>query len=451
MPQASPHKFTSSLGFLAAASGAAIGLANIWKFPYEVGSHGGAWYLVMYTFFVLVLGYPLVLVKTALGRRQGKGLYEVYRSHGKWNLLAWLPLSICMGVLSFYNVVTGWILGYGVEMLRGNCLGRSDMDVFFKSFIGNVEVNLGYNAVICVSVMLIVNMGVQKGIEKWSKILMPLFMVMLLSLIAYALMLEGAVEGVKFYLLPNASLLTMKSLSSALAHAFLSLALGTGVMITYGAYADEKGDIVQDARLVVAADFCVAFLAGLLIFPLIFHSGIEPDEGPALIFIALPSVLHTLGDVQGVLIGASLFLLLVFAAITSAISMLEIPVKYAMERWGFSRSKSVLCIGCTCYVLGLASLLSHGGSDFFTHFMTYKGGTLSFMEGMIAFFVDLCMPLSAMLFCLFIGKRWDDYCLSDEIDTQGRYGLRHGKLVYICVKYVAPILIALILMTNFCL
>ena len=449
MNQESNHKFSSSLGFLAAASGAAIGLANIWKFPYEVGSHGGAWYLIIYTFFVLVLGYPLVLVKTALGRKQGKGLYEAYRRSGKWNLLAFLPLSICMGVLSFYNVVTGWILGYGVEILRGNCLTQPNMPLFFTSFIGHVELNLFYNTLVCIAVMFIVNRGVQKGIERWSQILMPLFTIMLIGLIIYALLLDGAMEGIKFYLLPNSSLLTMKSLGSALAHSFLSLALGTGVMITYGAYADKKADIVQDSILVVSSDFLVAFLAGLLIFPLIFHSGIQPDEGPSLIFIALPSVLHKLGDVQGIIVGASLFLLLVFAAITSAISMLEIPVKYVMERWNLSRSKSVLFIGGTCYVLGLASLFSYGGSDFFTHFIQYQGKDLSFMDCIIAVVVDLFMPLSAMLFAIFIGRKWKAYQLSEEINTPKQYGVLHGKLVYVSVKYVAPVLIGVILITNF--
>ena len=271
MNQKSTPKFSSRLGFLAAASGAAIGLGNIWKFPYEVGKHGGAWYLIIYTIFVLLLGYPLVLVKTVVGRRQGKGLYETYRTKGKWNLLATFPLIVCIGVLSFYNVVTGWILGYGVEIMRGNCLGAEDMGAFFGSFISDVSSNLLYNGIITLSVMYIVFMGVEKGIEKWSKILMPIFMCMLVSLIIYALFLEGAGKGIAFYLLPNRDLLTIKSLGSALSHAFISLALGTGVMITYGSYAGKKEDIVQNSLLVVGADFLVAFLAGLLIFPLAFH------------------------------------------------------------------------------------------------------------------------------------------------------------------------------------
>ena len=254
--------FSTRLGFLAAASGAAIGLANIWKFPYEVGQHGGAWYLIIYTFFIFVLGYPLVLVKTAIGRKQGKGLYETYRSKGSWNLLAFLPLMICVGVLSFYNVVTGWLLGYGVEIVRGHCLGAQDMRAFFESFIGSVPTNLFYNGLISLAVIAIVRLGVEKGIEKWSKILMPLFLCILIGLIVYACSLTGAKEGIAFYLWPKRELLTIQSFGSALSHAFMSLALGTGVMITYGAYASKQENIVQDATFVVLADFLVAFLAG---------------------------------------------------------------------------------------------------------------------------------------------------------------------------------------------
>ncbi|MEM7362362.1 MAG: sodium-dependent transporter [Bacteroidota bacterium] len=440
--------FSTRLGFLAAASGAAIGLANIWKFPYEVGQNGGAWYLIIYTFFVFILGYPLVLIKTAIGRKQGKGLYETYRAKGSWNLVAFFPLVICVGVLSFYNVVTGWILGYGVEMLRGTCLGAEDMGAFFGNFISSVPTNLFYNGVISLSVIAIVRLGVEKGIERWSKILMPVFLCMLLGLIVYACTLQGAKEGIAFYLWPKRELLTMESFGSALSHAFMSLALGTGVMITYGAYAGKKENIVQDSMFIVLSDFLIAFLAGLLIFPLAFHGGVEPNGGPSLIFLTLPMVLSKMGGIQSVVIGTTLFLLLVFAAVTSAISMLEIPVKYVIERWNLSRTKSVFLIGGLSHLLGMASLLSHGGSDFFTNFLTYKGAVMSFMDVQIFWVVNIAMPLSAMLFSLFVGQHWKEYQLDKEINTPHDYGKGHLCFVYICLKYVAPVLIGIILMSQ---
>lgn len=448
MKKSLPPAFSTRLGFLAATSGAAIGLANIWKFPYEVGQNGGAWYLIIYTFFVFVLGYPLVLIKTAVGRKQGKGLYETYRTKGSWNLLAFFPLMVCVGVLSFYNVVTGWVLGYGVEIIRGNCLSTEDMGAFFGNFIGSVPTNLFYSGLISLTVIAIVRLGVEKGIEKWSKILMPIFLCMLVGLIVYACSLEGAKKGIAFYLLPNRELLTIKSLGSALSHSFMSLALGTGVMITYGAYASKKENIVQDSIFVVFADFLIAFLAGLLIFPLAFHAGVEPNGGPSLIFLTLPMVLSKMGGIQSIIIGTMLFLLLVFAAITSAISMLEIPVKYVMERWNLSRTKSVFLIGALSHFLGLASLLSHGGSDFFTHFFTYQGKIMSFMDVQIFLIVNMTMPISAMLFCIFVGKHWKDYQLDQEINTPHDYGRKHLQFVYICLKYVAPLLIGIILISQ---
>ncbi len=443
------NKFSSSLGFIAAASGAAIGLANIWKFPYEVGSNGGACFLIPYCFFTIILGYPMLLTKAAFGRKTGAGMYDSYKNTGISKHLGLTSVIVCICTLSFYNVVIGWLFGYGIEIIKGNLLQQNNMGTFFGSYIQNVPLNIIYNFIISLSVLLIIRTGIEEGVEKWSKILMPIFMIMLIGLIGYGLTLDGAMKGIKFYLLPDISQLTMKSISSALSHSFFSLALGGGVMITYGAYASRKSDLIKDSAIITISDFLVAFLAGLLIFPFIFHKGIKPNEGPYLAFVALPNVFKDLGMLKGTIVGLAFFLLLVFAAITSAISMLEVPTKYLMERFKLSRLKSVIMIATLCYILGIPTLLSHGASPFFSKFITLKGVNLSFMDCLIKLIMELLVPLSVLLFSIFIGNNWNRYDLSHEINLQGNHSKLLVKYIYVCIRYVAPVLIGIVLISNF--
>lgn len=447
--QKQTNKFSSSLGFIAAASGAAIGLANIWKFPYEVGSNGGACFLIPYCFFTIILGYPMLLTKAAFGRKTSAGVYDSYKNTGLSKHIGLTSVIVCICTLSFYNVVIAWLFGYGMEIIKGNLLKQENIGAFFGSYIKNIPLNILYNFIISLSVLLIIKTGIQDGIEKWSKRLMPVFMIMLITLIIYGLTLNGAIKGIKFYLLPNFSQLTMKSISSALSHSFFSLALGGGVMITYGAYASRKSDLIKDSLIITISDFLVAFLAGLLIFPFIFHKGIKPNQGPYLAFVALPYVFKDLGMLKGTIVGITFFLLLVFAAITSAISMLEVPTKYIMERFKISRSKSVIIIATLCYILGIPTILSHGGSQFFTKFISLKGINLSFMDCLIKLIMELLVPLSVLLFSIFIGNNWNKYELSKEINLQNNHSEYLIKYIYICIRYISPILIGLVLISNF--
>ncbi len=448
-PKLSNPTFSSSLGFVAAAAGAAIGLGNLWKFPYEVGSHGGALFLLIYAFFVFAFGFPLVLAKSAFGRLQGKGVYASYRQEGRWGLLGVISVAVCLLVASFYNVVTGWILGYVVEMVNGHVMSSEDLPGFFATFTGQVGPNLCYNAIICLTVLAIIKTGVRHGIERSSKLLMPLFLLLLLGLIVYALTLSGAAEGIRFYLVPDMGALSCKTVASALCHAFLSLALGGGVMVTYGAYATRSSDLVRDAAYIVGGDFLVAFLAGLLVLPLIFHQGLQPNQGPALAFIAIPSALQGLGAVQGSVVGIAFFVLLLFAAITSAVSMFEIPTKYVMERWKRSRTESAALVAALSYLMGLPTLLSSGGLDYFTSMISYGGVVYSFMDCIIAFSVNLLMPCACLLFCLFLGQRWERYGMDREIDNGRGYSRWLRWYIYISIRYLAPLLIGAILLSNF--
>ncbi len=440
-------KFSSRLGFIAAASGAAIGLGNIWKFPYETGANGGACFLLIYLAFTIILGYPIVLVKTAFGRSIGTGVYNGYKNEGLWKYLSLGSATICLILFSFYSIITGWILGYGIEIIKGTLLKQADMAKFFDSFVNNIHYSLSYNFIVNVCVALIIALGVQKGVERFSKVLMPIFMVMLFVLILYALTLDGVIQGLKFYLLPDISLISKKSFLSALSQACLSLTIGASVMITYGAYAGNNVNLVKDITLIVASDVLVAFLAGLLIFPLIFHNNISPDGGPALIFIALPYAFKSLSPAAGVIVGVSFFILLVFAALTSAVPMLEVTTNYVMQRYKITRKKSVLILSFLGYILGVPSALSQGKNAFFSNFINYKGSSINFMD-LMTNIVDIVLPLIGFFFCIFIFKRWDKYKITEELNKPKKHSEFLIKYVRICVCYVNPILMGMILLLQ---
>ncbi len=445
--KSSINKFSSRLGFIAAASGAAIGLGNIWKFPYETGANGGACFLLIYLAFTIILGYPIVLVKTAFGRSIGTGVYHGYKNEGLWKYLSMGSATICLILFSFYSIITGWILGYGIEIIKGTLFQQEDMGKFFNSFINNIHYSFSYNFIVNICVALIIALGVQKGVERFSKVLMPVFMVMLFALILYALTLDGVMEGLRFYLLPDISLISKKSFLSALSQACLSLTIGASVMITYGAYAGNNVNLIKDTTLIVVSDVLVAFLAGLLIFPLIFHNKISPNGGPALIFIALPYAFKSLSPLSGIVIGVSFFILLVFAALTSAVPMLEVTTNYIMQRYKISRKKSVLILSFLGYTLGIPSILSQGKNSFFSNLINYKGSNINFMD-LMANIVDLGLPLIGLLFCIFIFKRWDKYKITEELNKPKKNSEFLIKYVRICVCYVSPVLMGIILLLQ---
>lgn len=444
----SKNKFSSRLGFIAAASGAAVGLGNIWKFPYEVGANGGAWFLLIYLAFVIILGFPILVTKIAFGRSIGIGVFHGYKNEGNWKWLGFIPAFLCLILFSFYSVITSWILGYGIEIAKGTLFKQTQFDIFFRAFINNIKINLLYDFIIISTIALIISFGIQKGIERASKIMMPILLIVLLVLIIYAFTLDNALEGLKFYLLPDFSLLTKKSVFSALSHAFWSLTIGSSVMITYGAYAQNDIDLIKDTSSIVISDVLVAFLAGLLLFPLIFSIGIKPNEGPSLIFIALPYVFKNLGFFTGTIVGLSFFLLLVFAALTSAISMLEISTNYMMEKWKISRKKSILILSISAFLLGIPCILSNGKSTFLTKMFLYKGKYINFI-GFFDLLIQFGFPIVGFLFCIFIKSRWKKYKITEQLEFKNNNPKWLLKYIYFCVCYIGPILIGIVILSKF--
>lgn len=444
--------FSSRIGFIAAAAGSAVGLGNIWKFPYEVGANGGAAFLIVYLFCAFIICMPIMVAEVTMGRHAQLNPYGTFKKLGgkNWGWVGLFGILAGVMILSFYNVVAGWAFGYFLQISFSDLLTEPDYIVYFKRYTANVTDNLFFSLAFMVATALIVVGGVQKGIERWTKILMPSLVIIILLLIIYSLTLDNAMKGIEFYLLPDFSKLNLNVLYTALSQAFFSLSLGMGALITYGSYFSKKDNIVSSAALVTTADMTIAFLAGMLIFPLVYFQGIPPSEGPGLVFVVLPGVFEAMGPVLGRIVGGGFFLLLCFAALTSTISLLEVPVSYVTDQYKMSRKKVVWILALGIFVLGLPSMLGHGAVPFFTSFVTYGGETKDFMTVVIEVFSDLGLPLGGLLISLFVAYRWRIYRFSDEIE-HGHPNFRGSieeRFVTIMLRFVSPLFIGFIVIAT---
>ena len=269
-------------------------------------------------------------------------------------------------ILSFYTVVAGWVLGYVIEMINGNF----DISNNFGAYVNNIENVFLYSILFMLFTALIVSKGIEKGIEKAAKILMPSLIGIILVLIAYALTLPNSIDGIIFYLVPDFSQINLNIAGNALGQAFFSLSLGMGMLITYGSYVDDKNNIVNSAALITLADVGIAFLSGLIIFPFVFSSGIETQGGAGLIFEVFPKIFENLGNTTGIIVGSTFFILLSFAAITSTVSLLEVPVSYLVDEYKVDRKYSVWIVAITILIIGIPSALSQGKYVLFRSHLT---------------------------------------------------------------------------------
>jgi NSS family neurotransmitter:Na+ symporter len=348
-------------------------------------------------------------------------------------------------ILSFYNVVSGWAFGYFLETAFGNLLEENDFSSFFGEYVADYSNNLWFSFGFMAITAVIVLQGVKKGIEGSAKILMPALFFLLLGIIVYGLTLPGAIEGVKFYLLPNFSLINAETIYSALGQAFFSLSLGMGGLITYGSYLSKQENILSSATLVVVADTMVAFLAGLMIFPLVFSQGQSPSEGPGLVFVALPGIFQAMGPVLGKIIGSSFFLLLCFAALTSTISLLEVAVAYLIDERKWSRRRAVSLMALVIFFIGIPSMLGYGAIQSLTSFTFYEGTSKSFMDLVQDVFSVIALPLGGFLLSVFIATRWTTAKFSDEI-SQGAKNYKGSFMegfLNIMIKFICPLVLGL--------
>ena len=443
--------FNSRLGFILAASGSAVGLGNIWKFPFEVSNGGGAAFLIMYLLFCFVLCFPVIVSEIAIGRNTKKNAIGAFDKMGKrkWNFIGKMGVLCGVLILSFYTIVAGWVLGYVFEMATGNFAISEN----FGSYVNNTSTVLLYSILFMFLTALIVSRGVEKGIEKAAKILMPSLIIIILSLIVYALTLPNSIDGIIFYLVPDFSQINLTVAGNALGQAFFSLSLGMGMLITYGSYIDDDNNIINSATVITLADVGIAFLAGLIIFPFVFSSGIETQGGPGLIFQVFPQIFQDLGGTTGIIIGSTFFILLSFAAITSTVSLLEVPVSYLVDEYKIERKYSVWIVAVVILLIGIPSAFSQGKSVFFTEFITYFGSEkpIDFMQFIIDVSNDTLLPFGGFLITMYVAYVWKKKNLTDEISKGNPTykGSLMEKYINFSVTFICPLILGSIFLLTF--
>ena len=434
--------FSSRLGFILAAAGSAVGLGNIWKFPFEVGEGGGAAFVMMYLFFCFILCFPVMVAEIAIGRKTQLNPVGAFKALGykNWAIVGYLGLASGVLILSFYNVVAAWAFGYFVEII----MGHFDIGKRFGEFTADWITVGSYSVIFMIGTAYVVSRGVSGGIEKAAKILMPTLFVMILALIVYAVTLPNAMDGIRFYLVPDFSQITGKVVYSALGQAFFSLSLGMGALITYGSYVSKKDNIVSAAATITLMDVGVATLAGFMIFPFVFSQGIETTGGPGLIFVTLPGVFESLGSTLGVLVGGLFFLLLSFAAFTSTISLLEVPTAYMVDEQKIKRSKATWIVAIFIFLVGVPSMLSAGAVDWLGNFVTLAGaGQQSFMDFVSLIANDSFLPLGGFLISVFTAYVWKKENFNMEM-ANGDEAIRGSWLqsyVDFAIGYICPLLL----------
>jgi len=433
-------QFNSRLGFILAVAGSAVGLGNIWGFPFRVSDGGGAAFVLVYLLCCFLLCFPVMVAEIAIGRKTQLSPVSAFRAlgHPKWTILGYLGILSGILILAFYNVIAAWAFGYFIELLLGNFAVGQQFSLFTSDWL-----KVGLYALLFLSVTAwVVAKGIAGGIEKAARILMPLLLIMILCLAFYGLTLPGAKAGLEFYLIPDFSVLTPGLVYSALGQAFFSLSLGMGALITFGSYLSPKEDIIGAAVWITLMDIGVAFIAGFMLFPLVFSQGVETQGGMGLIFQTLPDIFAHFGPVLGVVLGAGFFLLLSFAAFTSTIALLEVPTSFVVDEMGWKRTKVAWFLALFIFVLGLPSLLSKGSIAELAHFITLPGaGELSFMSFTALIASDSFLPLGGLLISVFVAYVWREQGFAQEIQSSSNPWL--VSYVNFAVTYLCPLLLGL--------
>ena len=437
-------------GFILAAAGSAVGLGNIWGFPTRVGQGGGAAFVLVYLICVTLICFPIMVSELAIGRRTQQapvGSFALLRPGTSWWLVGALGVLTGAGILSFYSVIAGWTVAYIWFTLAGSVTGdQADIGAFFVEFTSNAPLNLALAFLVLTATAGVLLGGVRSGIERVTKALMPALIALLLVLAGRAVTLPGATEGLTYYLSPNlSSLLDPAVYNAALGQAFFSLSLGMGAMITYGSYLNKRAGIAGSAVWVVVLDTSIALLAGFIIFPSGFSiPGFDPSSsGPGLIFTVLPRLFAALPG--GNLFGAAFFVLLTMAALTSTISLLEVPVAHFVDTRRWPRPRAVLIVTLGVFVLAVPSALGNGAVPLLTRL---PGVQLDFLTLMSTVWNDFALPIGGLLTAVFVGWVWRvDRALDELLLHQAWFP--GARLWGFLVRWVCPVGIFLIIGSTF--
>ena len=441
------ESFGSKFGIIAAAAGSAIGLGNIYRFPCEAGANGGGAFFLVYLCIVLLLGLPLMVTEFAIGRRSGKnpvGAFKALAPKSKgWSVIGYMGVICAFLILAFYCTVAGWTI---------DAVGKSIINYYHGLDINTIQQDfnnlkneswqpiLSEGIFIFLTAFIIVK-GVTKGIEKYSKILMPVLLAILIILGIKSLTLPDSAKGIEFFLKPDFSKITGKVLINALGQAFFSLSLGMGALITYGSYISKKDNLTSTAFMVCISDTIIAILAGIVIFPAAFSFGIQPEAGDSLAFVTLPMLFNHMAG--GYFFCLIFFLLLTIAALTSSISLLEVAVLYLTEELKISRKKATIYSAIGGFVLCvIASESLHDDTPL-------KIFGLDIFDALDAFTSTILMTVGGLLTVVFLGWKMKKSDFMDEYTNGGTVSMGLRKIMYFIIKFLAPVAITVILITQF--
>lgn len=436
------NSFTGKIGFVLAAAGSAVGLGNIWRFPYLAAKYGGGIFLLVYLILAVSFGFTLMIAEIAIGRKSGLSAVGAFKAlDRRFAFIGYLAAFVPIIILPYYSVIGGWVIKY----LFAFCSGSSALAAesgYFEAFIAQPVEPVAWFLLFIAVTAVVVLMGVEKGVEKISKIMMPILIILSIVIAVYSIMLPGAIDGVLYYITPNFESFSVKTVLAAMGQLFYSMSLAMGIMITYGSYMKKDVNLESSVTQIEVFDTGIAFLAGLMIVPAVFafSGGDEAalGKGPGLMFVTLPQVFASMKG--GTIIGVIFFLLVFVAALTSSISLMETIVSIFCDKFNMTRKQSCISVLAICLALGIPSSLGFGiwGS------ITIIG--MSFLDFFDFISNSVLMPIVSLLTCIFVGYILKPKTICDEISLGAEF--KRQKLFEIVIKYVAPICIVLILVSS---
>lgn len=442
--KAKNSKFSSRLGYVLAVAGSAVGLGNIWRFPYLAAKYGGGIFLLVYLILTVSFGYVLIVSETALGRMTQKSPIGAFKSFGQgiwYKIGGWINAIIPILIVPYYSVIGGWVIKYFVEYIKGN-VNVLAQDNYFNNFISdsfNVEF---WFIIFALFAFITILGGVKNGIERSSKIMMPILVVLAIMVVIYSVTRPGAIEGVKYFLIPNFEDFSIMTIVAAMGQMFYSLSIAMGILYTYGSYLEKDVDIEKSTKQVELFDTAIAILAGLMVIPAVFAFSTEAAEslqaGPSLMFITLPKVFASMGD--GTIAGILFFLLVFFAALTSAISLLETSVSSLSQQFHISRNKAIVIMAFVMLAFGTTSCLGYGVWDFISIF------GMAFLDFYDFLTNSIMMPIAALATCILIIKVVGFQKIIDEVKISSPF--KREKMYVFFMKYLASFFLIIILLSS---
>lgn len=438
----SRSKFSSKLGFVMAAAGSAVGLGNIWRFPYLAAKYGGGLFLLIYLIFVLTLGFTIMTAELAIGRKTQLSPVGAYRAlNKKYSFIGVIASLVAFLILPYYSVIGGWVIKYFVTFISGHGLATATND-YFGGYIAQPLEPIFWQFIFVLATTFIVIKGVKNGIEKASIVLMPILIVLSLFVAVYSIFQPGAIAGVKYFLYPDFANFSFQAVLAAMGQMFYSLSLAMGIMVTYGSYLSKKEDLEASVKQIEIFDAGIAILAGFMIIPAVFaFSGGDPaalNKGPGLMFVTLPKVFESMNF--GNFMGGVFFLLVFFAALSSSISLMEAVVSTVCDQFKWNRKKGVLIVAAIAILLGIPSSLGQGVWSSVTIFGFNFLDFFDFMTN------SVLMPVGAFFTCIFVGHILGTKIITAEVKLSSPF--KREKLFIVMIKYIAPICIFAILISS---